>query len=90
MPDSLDLENTSKYFIKGSSAGLVLCALILAFIHYHFYLYFGFEVPLLITFLLWIYLIGNAIALFFYLGRDIFECPECKKRYKKKYEKSNN
>ncbi|VVB83636.1 Uncharacterised protein [uncultured archaeon] len=84
MKEDIDLENTAKPFIKGSSFGLVLCSLILFFIHYNFNTFFGFQVPSWITFVLWIYLIGNSIALFYYLKRDIFECPTCKRRRKKK------
>jgi len=83
MKEDIDLENSTKPFVKGSSLGLVICALILFFIHYNFSNYFGFQVPLWVTFILWIYLIGNSIALYFYLKKDIFECPTCKKRYKR-------
>jgi len=84
MKEALDLDNTLKYFIKGSSLGLMICSAILFFIHYGFNNYFGFQVPLWLTFVFWMYLIGNSIALFIYLRKDIFECPECKRRYKKK------
>ncbi len=83
MSGDFDLDNTGKYFIKGSASGLVLCSLILFFIHYNFSDYFGFQVPLLATFIFWAYLIGNSVALYFYLQKSIFECPKCKKRYKR-------
>jgi len=83
MSGDFDLEKNAGYFLKGSSFGLVLCSLILLFIYYNFNNYFGFQVPSLVTFLLWLYLIGNSIALYKYLRKDIFECPNCKKRYKR-------
>ncbi|MCK9568064.1 hypothetical protein M0R72_03870 [Candidatus Pacearchaeota archaeon] len=86
MSENLDLENTVKPFLKGSSFGLVLCSWILFFIHYKLNNYFTFEVPSWITFVFWMYLIGNSIALFYYLRKNIFECPTCKRRYKRKDE----
>lgn len=81
MREDMDLESTIKPFVRGSSFGLVLCSLILIFIHYNLNNYFGFQIPSWLTFIFWLYLIGNSVALLFYLRRDIFECPTCKKRY---------
>jgi hypothetical protein len=84
MKEDMDLDNTIKPFLKGSASGLVLCSLILFFIYYNFNNYFAFEVPSWMIFVFWMYLIGNSIALFYYLKKDIFECPTCKMRRHKK------
>jgi len=78
-----DIEKTVKPFVKGSSLGLMICSLTLLFVHYNFNNYFGFIVPNWITFILWIYFTGNSISLFIFLRNNLFECPNCKKRYKK-------
>ncbi len=79
-----DIEKTIKPFVKGSSLGLMICSLILLFIHYNFNKYFGFLVPNWIVFILWIYFIGNSIALFLFLRNNLFECPNCKRRHKER------
>ena len=78
-----DVENTIKPFVKGSSLGLMICSGILFFIHYSFNEYFGFIILNWVTFILWIYLLGNCSALFYFLGKNLFECPRCKERHKK-------
>ena len=84
MKEALDLESTLQYFVKGSSLGLVICSIILVFIHYNFNRYFNFEIPTWLIFIFWVYLIGNSIALFRFLKKDIFECPKCKKKHRNK------
>lgn len=84
MSGDFDLEKTIKPFVKGSSLGLMICSIILFFIHYNLSNYFEFSVPKWIVFILWIYLVGNSISLYRLLRKDMFECPKCSKRYKRK------
>jgi len=79
-----DIEKTIKPFVKGSSLGLMICSLILVFFYYNFNDYFNFTIPTQIIFVLWIYFLGNSISLYRLLRNNIFECPKCKKRHKKK------
>lgn len=84
MNEDFDLERAIKPFVKGSSLGLVISSFILFFVHYDLNRYFSFIVPSWVTFFLWLYLIGNSISLYRLLRNNIFECPNCKRRHKKR------
>ncbi len=77
-------EETIKNFLKGNSLGLMVCSIILFFIHYEFNKYFNFKIAPIIVFLFWLYFILNSIVLFKLLKNNVFECPTCKRRHNKK------